>query len=163
MRHSAAELIRDLQATRDETLGYFSLGEDALERTYGPGKWSVRYLLHHLADAETVLYERIRRVISEPPQTLVVFDQDAWADGLDYSRVPLEISRDVFESVRSAHIHFAGRFYVSHGNLGFTHSELGPRTLKQEFDKVADHNAHHLDQIRRALSGAGTRALRDQR
>jgi hypothetical protein len=31
------------------------------------------------------------------------------------------------------------------------HSVTGVRTLKDEFDKVASHNQHHLDQIRRAL------------
>ena len=43
-------LIRELERTRDETLGYFSLGDSDLARTYGPGKWSVRFLLHHLTD-----------------------------------------------------------------------------------------------------------------
>lgn len=61
---SVGRLIADLEATRDETLRYFSLGEDQLAKTYGPGKWSVRYILHHLCDSETVLYDRIRRVIS---------------------------------------------------------------------------------------------------
>ena len=146
-----AELLRDLAATRDETLAYFALGEPDLSRTYGPRRWSVRFLLHHLADAETVLYERIRRVICEPPQVLTVFDQDAWARGLDYSRVPLEISRAVFASVRSAIIYFAGVYYETHGHLTFTHSTLGVRTLREEFDKVAAHNAKHLGQIRMAL------------
>jgi len=30
----------------------------------------------------------------------------------------------------------------------------GVRTLKDEFDKVASHNAHHLNQIRMALAVA---------
>jgi hypothetical protein len=30
-------------------------------------------------------------------------------------------------------------------------SETGVRTLKDEIDKVATHNAHHLEQIRAAL------------
>lgn len=151
MGDSSAELLRDLAATRDETLGFFALGATDLSRTYGPGKWSVRFLLHHLADAETVLYERIRRVICEPPQTMMVFDQDAWAKGLDYSRVPLEISRAVYASVRSAIIYFAGVHYETHGHLTFVHSTLGTRTLREELDKVAAHNAKHLGQIRAAL------------
>jgi hypothetical protein len=44
------QLIHDLTTTRNETLKYFDLGEEDLERTYGPGKWSVRFLLHHLAE-----------------------------------------------------------------------------------------------------------------
>ena len=42
----------------------------------------------------------------------------------------------------------------SHGHLEFVHSVTGVRTLRDEFDKVASHNAHHLSQIRAALSGA---------
>jgi hypothetical protein len=72
-------LIRDLQRTRDETLDYCALGEPDVARAYGPGKWSVRFILHHLADSETVLYDRIRRVLSEPRQVLWMFDQDAWS------------------------------------------------------------------------------------
>jgi DinB family protein len=146
------QLIRDLEATRDETLKCFTLGETDLARTYAPGKWSIRFILHHLADSETVLYDRIRRVLSEPRQVLWVFDQDAWATGLDYAQVPLELSRRVYESVRNAIIYHAGLHYERRGQLEFVHSVTGVRTLKDEFDKVASHNAHHLNQIRTALA-----------
>jgi hypothetical protein len=147
------QLIRELERTRDETLKYFSLGPSDLARTYAPGKWPVRFLLHHLADSETVLFDRIRRVISEPRQVLWVYDQDAWARGLDYSRLPLEISRRIYESVRAAIVHYADLHYESKGHLEFVHSVTGVRTLKDEFDKVASHNEHHLGQIRLALGG----------
>lgn len=148
---ATSELVRDLEATRDDTLGFFALSEKELSYTYGPGKWSVRFLLHHLADSETVLYERIRRVIAEPPQTLMVFDQEAWARELDYARVPLELSRAVYESVRNAIIYSAREHYERRGHLTFVHSQMGPRTLRQEFEKVAAHNAMHLGHIRAAL------------
>lgn len=146
------DLIHELERTRDETLSYYSLDDSDLARPYAPGKWSVRFLLHHLADSETVLYDRIRRVLSEPRQVLWVYDQDAWAKGLDYSRVPLDISRRVYESVRAAIIYYAGIFYEEKGQLEFVHSVTGVRTLKDEFDKVANHNEHHLAQIRAALA-----------
>jgi hypothetical protein len=145
------QLIDDLEETRHETLQYFALGVDALSRRYAPEKWSVRFILHHLADSETVLYERIRRVISEPRQVLWVYDQDAWAKGLDYSEYPLELSCGVFNSVRQAIIHLAKQHRDRHAHLEFVHSATGVRTLADEFDKVASHNAHHLRQIRRAL------------
>jgi hypothetical protein len=147
------QLLRELEATRDETLRYFSLDQHDLMRTYAPGKWSVRFILLHLSDSETVLFDRIRRVLSEPRQVLWVYDQDAWAKGLDYSQVPLEISRRVYESVRNAIIYYAGMYYEQRGHLEFVHSVTGVRTLKDEFDKVASHNEHHLGQIRSALQG----------
>lgn len=144
-------LIHQLETTRDETLRYFTLGEADLSRTYAPGKWPVRFILLHLADSETVLFERICRVLSEPKQELKVADQDAWAAGLDYASVPLELYRDVYESVRNAVIYYANKYYEPKGHREFVHSVTGVRTLKQEFDKVAAHNEHHLQQIRAAL------------
>ena len=148
------QLIRELERTRDETLSYFSLDQGDLMRTYAPGKWSVRFILHHLSDSETVLFDRIRRILSEPRQVLWVFDQDAWATGLDYSQLPLDISRQVYESVRKAIIYYARMHYEQKGDLEFVHSVTGIRTLKDEFDKVASHNEHHLGQIRLALHGS---------
>ena len=145
-------LIAQLEDTRSETLRYFTLANDTLERAYGPGKWTVRYLLHHLADSETVLYDRIRRVISEPRQVIWVYDESAWAKALDYSAVPLDMSRAIYDSVRTANIYYTRLHYERHGHLEFVHSVTGVRTLKDEFDKVASHNAHHLSQIRAALA-----------
>jgi hypothetical protein len=148
------QLIEQLEATRDETLRCFTLGAQDLARTYATGKWPVRFILHHLADSETVFFERIRRVLSEPRPVLWVYDPDAWAKGLDYAQVPLELAARVYGSVRNAIVHYAAHHYERQGHLEFVHSVTGVRTLRDEFDKVASHNAHHLSQIRAALSGS---------
>ena len=148
-------IIDLLDTTRDETLRHYQLGERELDRSYGPGKWSIRFILHHLADAETVMFERIRRILSEGRRVLWAFDQDAWARGLDYASLPLEISRELYLSSRAGVRYYAASHYVGLGHLEWIHSETGVRTLKDEFDKVARHNEHHLGQIRAAL-GAGS-------
>ena len=148
----AVDIIQSLEATRDETLERFRLGDAELVRCYAPGKWPVRFILHHLADAETVLFDRIRRILSEPRSVLWAFDQDGWAKGLDYATRPLELSRRLYESTREGVIHYARTNYTTNGHLEFVHSETGVRTLKDEIDKVAWHNEHHLAQIRAALN-----------
>jgi len=147
------DLIRELERTRDETLGYFALGEAELEKTYGPGKWSIRFILHHLTESEVVFRERLRRVICEPGGIAWFYDQDAWARGMDYASYPLALSGSVFEAVRATNILDARQHYGPHGSLQFVHSTLGLRTLSMEFDKVAEHTEHHLSQIRKALEG----------
>lgn len=114
----------------------------------------MRYILHHLSDSETVFLDRIHRVLSEPRPVLPVMEQDDWAKGLDYSQVPLDIARHVYESVRNAIIYFAGAHYERSGHLEWVHSVDGVRTLRDEFDKVAAHNENHLRQIRLALGGS---------
>ena len=150
---NATELVRELERTRDETVRHFSLGDADLAKSYGPGKWNVRYILHHIAESEVVFRERLRRVICEPGGIAWFYDQDAWAKGMDYSSYPLELSRPVFESVRNTIIVDAKRHYEKDGALEFIHSKTGLRTLTMEFDKVATHTEHHLAQIRKALSG----------
>jgi hypothetical protein len=63
------------------------------------------------------------------------------------------MARGIYESVRRGIIYYAGLHYELRGNLEFVHSVTGVRTLRDEFDKVASHNAHHLAQIRSALEG----------
>ena len=153
------QIIDDLQYTRARTLNYFETGDADLDRTYGPGKWLVRFILHHLADAETVLYERIRRAIAEPGQVVWAFDPDAWAAGLDYDIKSLDLSRAIYAACREGVIYLAGRFYETKGHHTLVHSQAGLRTLKDVFDKVVRHNERHLTQIEEALgkTAAGSR------
>jgi uncharacterized damage-inducible protein DinB len=145
------EFIDQLERAKTRTIRYFDLADKDLEKTYAPGKWSVRYLLNHLADSETVLFYRIRRVISEPNQVIWVYDQDAWAQKLDYSTVPLDLARGLYTTSRDGVIHYARQHYDGSAEISFVHSLTGLRTLKDEFDKVVSHNEHHLEQIEQAL------------
>lgn len=150
---AAKECIEALERTRAQTLKHFELPERDLARTYGPGKWSVRYILSHLADSESVLYYRVRMIISEPKPVIWYYDQDAWAKHLDYSTVPLELSRRLFDTSREAILYQARAHYEKSGDNEYIHSKDGLKTLKQQFASVADHNQHHLDQIVQALKG----------
>lgn len=145
------EILKGLQQTQAQTLAYFNLQESDLDKTYAEGKWTVRELLHHLADAETVLYDRIRRGIAKPNQVVWGFDQDEWCKNLEYKKMPLHLNQKVYESVRASVIFLAERYYESLGENTYVHNETGKRTVKDEFDKVVWHNEHHLKQIKQAL------------
>ena len=152
MKQSLPSLIEALSDTQAQTLRYFELPPDTWSKQYAPGKWNVRQLLHHITDAETMLYARVRWVIAEPDPTLLGFDQDRWCEQLDYERIPLEISKAIVAATRPAVIHLAERFYESLWDKPFVHSETGPKKLGEEFEKIAWHNAHHLRQIEEAMS-----------
>ena len=146
------DIIDKLIATKAQTLKYFDLPVDTLQLCYAEGKWNIRQLLVHLADAESVLYERIRRTIAEQPKPVLwSFDQDAWAAHLDYNSFPVAASKQMFSGIRDGVIHLTSKYYISHGDLPFIHSQAGVRTLQDEIDKVAWHCQHHLDQIEVAL------------
>jgi DinB superfamily len=146
------EIIEQLEKIKLETLKYFDLPEQDIQKKYGPDKWSVRYVLHHLADSESVLFYRIRRVISEPKQVIWFYDQEAWAKKLDYSTVPLELAKSIYTSSREGIIYYARHHYEGSHQINFVHSTAGLSTLKDEFDKVVWHNQQHVRDIEKALS-----------
>ena len=148
-------LIADLEDTRDRTIEHFALDDDRLDRTYGPGKWSVRIILNHLSDSEVVFHYRIKRVLSERNQVIWATAQDEWARALDYATADLQLARSVFIANRDAVIHLARRYYDGSREIPFVHSEMGLRSLADEFEKVAWHNKKHLEQIQRALQQQG--------
>jgi hypothetical protein len=145
------ELLHRLRETQHRTLAFFDLDEVHLSKSYADGKWTIREILHHLADAETVLYDRVRRIIAEPRQVLWAFQQDCWCSELQYADRPLELNKAIYHAVREGVIDLAARFYEPLGDKEFVHSETGVRTLKEEFEKFAWHNEGHLQQIETAL------------
>lgn len=137
--------------TQQQTELFFNLSETDLKKTYGKNKWNIRTILVHMADAESVLHERIKRIIAEPKQVIWAFDQDLWSEKLDYENFPLEISKYLYSANRESIIFLADKYYKKNGDMEFVHSQSGIRTLKDEFDKVAKHNLGHIDQIELAL------------
>src|ERR1035441_3402148 len=65
-----------------------------------PGKWTIRQILAHVADAELVGAHRLRQVIAEDSPLLIAFDQDAWTRNLDYARHQPTHSLETFRRIR---------------------------------------------------------------
>ena len=145
------DIVELLTATKIETEKYFNLPANELLKTYATGKWNIKKILVHLADAESILHERIKRVIAEPKQVIWAFDQDLWCNNLEYSSFPLAISKSLYLANRQSIIYLADKFYTKLGSNQFVHSETGLKTLKEEFDKVVLHNQAHINQIKKAL------------
>lgn len=146
------DIVQKLRQNRDVLLKLYDLDKASLAMSYGIDKWNNKQVLHHIADAEMVLSDRIKRAISRPKQVVWSFDQDAWADGLKYNDIPIALSRDKFLAVRNSIIYMAQTFYDSHGDNGYVHNETGLRTLKEEFDKVLWHAEGHISQIQSTLA-----------
>lgn len=151
-----AALITMLENTKNQTLAFYDLPKEDLKKRYASNKWNILKIVHHLADSESVLNERIKRIIAEPKQVIWAFKQDLWCSKLDYNTFPLEISKASFLANRNSTLYLVDHFYEKFSERVFVHSETGLRTLKEEFEKVAIHNQGHLNQIQIALSNNNT-------
>ncbi len=145
------ELLELLNRTKSETIQFYNVSERELDKTYGEGKWSVRQILHHLADAEYLLLGRLKKIIAEPRQVIWAYNQDDWNRAFDYSTEPLDGKKELFTICRVMNYNLIDKYYEEYGSKEFIHHQAGLRTLKMEFEKVALHNQTHNEQIKAAL------------
>ena len=80
------------------------LGEAKGDFRYAEGKWSVKEVLGHMADAERVFAYRLLRIARADKTPLAGFDENAWADVAPHGRRALaDVAGDLI-AVRRATI-----------------------------------------------------------
>ena len=124
--------------------GVFGEEEDYLA---APGKWSIRQIVAHVADAEMVGAHRFRQVIAEDHPTLVAFDQDAWARNLDYARRKPKQSLETFRRIRAENYELLKGLPETAFARAGNHTENGPMTLLRLLEGHAGHSEAHARQL----------------
>jgi DinB superfamily len=112
-----------------------------------PGKWTIRQIMAHLADAELVGAHRLRVVIAEENPTLTAFDQDAWVKNLDYARRKPAQSLDTFRRLRAENYELLRELPESVYTRAGSHTEDGPLTLRMLLRHFADHAESHAREL----------------
>jgi len=149
-----SEVLESMNSSRDQTLKFFDLNEDLLEKNYGEGKWTIRQILHHLTDAELIFHYRLKRIIAERKPMVWAYDQDRWSNAFSYSVKPLKIKKQLYASCRELNIELIKSFFDQFGDREFVHSETGLGVLKNEFQRISEHNFNHIQQIQKALGSS---------
>lgn len=75
---------------------------------YGPGKWTVRQVVLHLADAERIFATRALRIARGDQTPQPGFDENAYADAAAGDARPLASVVDEFRAVRAASLALFG-------------------------------------------------------
>jgi hypothetical protein len=120
-----------------------------------PGGWTPRQVIHHLADSEAQSYARLRRLVAEPPGSVIQgYDEAAWADSpiLGYKELPIENSVAVYLSVRAASLDILKRLSESDLERYGEHSEAGRYSIARWIKTYSNHPREHGDQIKEALA-----------
>jgi uncharacterized damage-inducible protein DinB len=117
-----------------------------------PGKWSVRAVLAHLADAEIVAGWRVRLILGHDGAPLQPFDQEVWADAFRYEDTDVNESLATFSATRASLLSLLSR--VEPGRLMHhgMHAERGVETIDHLIRLYAGHDLNHLAQIERLVA-----------
>jgi hypothetical protein len=120
-----------------------------LEAREGPGEWSPREIVHHLADSEMTSAVRLRLLIAEDSPNILGYDQEAFVRRV-YPERPIEPSLAAFQGARAATAPILRRLSKEEWQRAGTHSESGPYAVEDWLQIYASHAHDHADQIRRA-------------
>lgn len=143
-RRAAIESIAALPAKMREAVK--GLSEAQIDTPYRPGGWTVRQLVHHVADSHMNGYIRTKLAMTEHNPTIKPYEQDEWAQ-LPDSRLPIDLSLAILDSVHARWTAINRWLKDEDFQRPFTHPELGPMLLDTHTHLYGWHSRHHLAHI----------------
>jgi hypothetical protein len=122
------------------------LNREQLNTPYRVGGWTVRQLVHHVADSHMVSYMRVRLALTDDWPTIMPYDEKAWAQ-LHDSEAPVEWSLELVESLHARWGMMLQSLNESQWKRGFIHPKGGKTTVEMSTLIYAWHSHHHLAHI----------------
>ena len=68
------------------------IGRNHFDDSYRPGGWTVRQVVHHLADSHMNAFIRMKMALTEPTPVIKPYEQDLWAQTADVLDMPVKVS-----------------------------------------------------------------------
>jgi uncharacterized damage-inducible protein DinB len=122
------------------------LSDAQLDTPYRPGGWTVRQLVHHVADSHINAYTRFRLALTEGNPTIKPYDQGTWAE-LPDSAMPVAVSLDLLERLHERLVFMLRATPDSAFARTLNHPENGPMTVDMLLGMYAWHGRHHTAHV----------------
>ena len=123
------------------------LNDDQLDTPYRPEGWTVRQVVHHLADSHMNGLIRVKLALTEENPTIKPYDENAWAQLADM-RMPVNVSLGLLDGIHARWVAIYHAMTVDEFERSFVHPEHGAQlTLDWHLQNYAWHSHHHLAHI----------------
>ena len=152
-RDHAIELISDLPTVLLNAVG--GLSGSQLDTPYRPQGWTVRQVIHHLADSHTQAFSRIRFALTEDQPVIKPYDEKAWAELSDSLAAPAEWSLELLEALHGRWVMLLQRLTPRQWKRTFLHPENGSTTIEAATQMYAWHGRHHTAHITHLRAARG--------
>lgn len=152
-RAESIAAIAGLPSALREAVG--GLDDVQLDTPYREGGWTVRQLVHHVADSHINAYARMRLALTEDWPTIKPYEEAEWAKLKDARTLPVEVS---LELLKSLHLHWVvllESFTEADWARGYVHPESGRETLETVAAIYSWHGRHHVAHVTELRKGMG--------
>lgn len=123
------------------------LSDSQLDTPYRPEGWTVRQLVHHLADSHMNAYVRTRLALTEDAPTVKVYDEKLWARLPDASAAQIELSLDLLDPLHKRWTILLRSMKAEDWARTMRHPERGLHDLNVGAAIYSWHGRHHVAHV----------------
>lgn len=123
------------------------LTADQIESPYRPEGWTVRQVVHHVADSHLNAYTRFKLALTEDNPTIKPYDEGAWATLADTPQTPIEVSLTLLEALHARWVAVLEAMKPEDFARPLVHPANGPMTLDGLLQMYAWHGRHHIGHV----------------
>ena len=152
VRAAHIENLRRLPARLRQAVS--GLSDAQLDTPYRDGGWTVRQLVHHIADSHANCYIRIKLALTEDWPTINAYDEVAWAN-LPDSRLSIASSLSLLEGLHTRWVALLESLTEEDFQRGCVHPENGRMKLATVLALYSWHSLHHTAHITRLRERMG--------
>ncbi len=117
-----------------------------LSTPYREGGWTLRQVVHHVADSHMNALVRVKLALTEDWPTIKPYDERAWAMLHDVA-APVEWSLELIESLHARWVMLLQSLTEEQWHCGYSHPEAGKMTVEAATLLYAWHSRHHVAHI----------------
>ena len=144
-RRGLIQQIADAPAhLRKATAG---LSSAQLDTPYRQGGWTVRQVVHHVADSHMNAYVRMKLALTESEPTIKAYDEKLWAELHDVKTVPAEASLALLESLHERWVALLRSLTPADFARRVIHPVQGVFTVDFLLNLYGWHGRHHAAHI----------------
>ena len=123
-----------------------SLDDSQLDTPYREGGWTVRQLVHHVADSHANAYVRFKLALTEDWPTIKPYEEAEWAKLAD-SKLPIEVSLTLLTALHERWTMFLESMGDAEFARGYAHPVLGRQQLGVVLAMYSWHSRHHTAHV----------------
>ncbi len=123
------------------------LSDAQLDTPYREGGWTVRQVIHHVADSHMNSFSRFKLALTEDSPTIKPYDEALWASTADSIAVPVESSLAVLDGLHQRWTVLLRSLADADYARTFIHPERGVMRLDMNLALYAWHSRHHTAHV----------------
>jgi len=123
------------------------LNDEQLATPYRPGGWTVRQVVHHIADTALQIFTRVKLALTGERPTISPFDEERWAELVDSKAYGIEDSLGLLEALFRRWERLWRSLGEAEFGREFIHPVSGAWTLDDALALIVWHTRHHTEQI----------------